>query len=84
MELRATEPAEDALHPEKIYTAVLLLYGGESLLCYTFTTELQPILRHCTTVLTTVLYCTTVLRCAPPLGLVEAHKIASCLPAALA
>ena len=65
IELRATEPAEDALHPEKIHTAVLL-YGEDFLLCYTFTTELQPILRHCTTaVLTTVLHCSPPL-CPPP------------------
>ena len=74
IELRATEPAEGALHPEKIHTAVLL-YGEDSLLCYTFTTELQPILRHCTTVLTTVVYCTSVLRCAPPLALVRLTKL---------
>ena len=39
IELRATEPAEDALHPEKIHTAVIL-YGEDSSLCCTFTTEL--------------------------------------------
>ena len=50
IELRAAEPAEDALHPEKIHTAVVL-YGEDSLLCYTFTTELQRIPRHCTAVL---------------------------------
>ena len=61
IELRAIEPAEDALHPEKIHTAVLL-YGEDSLLCYTFTTELQPILRHYTTVLII-----SVLHYSPPL-----------------
>ena len=72
IELRATEPAEDALHPEKIHTGVLL-YGEDSLLCYTLTTKLQPILRHCTTVLTTVLHYSPPL-CPSPWP-VEAHNI---------
>ena len=78
IEVRATEPAEEALHPEKIHTAVLL-YGEDSLLCYTFTTDLRPILRHCTTVLTTVLhdYCTALQSSAvpPPLALVRLTKL---------
>ena len=43
IELRATEPAEDAHHPLKTHTAVLL-YGEDSSHSYTFRTELQPTL----------------------------------------
>ena len=53
IELWATEPAEDTHHPLKTNTAILL-YGEDSSLCYTFTRELQPMLRYRTTVLTTV------------------------------
>ena len=61
IELRVTEPAEDTHHPLVTHTAVLL-YGEDSSLCYTFTTELQPILRYRTTVLTTSKYCCNALQ----------------------